>query len=347
MAVVLFEGWARTLATLGVFLSLDLVTANVLEPWVIGRHTGVSSLALLVSALFWTWLWGPVGLVLSTPVTVCLAVLGKHVPRLEFLAVLLGDEPALEAELSFYQRLLAGDEDEASEIVEQQLQRLTREQVFDEVLAPALLLAERDRGREEISEAERQFVLQTTRAIVHTLADAQARADKAAAQGTASPAGRPRGHLLGVPARTLADQVALEMLGQLFDPLTCEVEQLSTATLASEVVMAVEQGAPDLICITALPPGGLAQACYLCKRLRTRFPEARIIVVRPGAPSDTDKSSQRLTAAGADKVALSLTEARDQAAQLLLPALIRPIEPDSINKVTQPAGSSVQNIKSA
>jgi len=92
--------WARTLATLSVFLVLDAVTANVIEPLLIGHHTGVSSLALLVSALFWTWLWGPIGLLLSTPITVCLAVLGKHVSGLEFLTVLLRDEPALEAEIS-------------------------------------------------------------------------------------------------------------------------------------------------------------------------------------------------------------------------------------------------------
>jgi len=341
LAFVLFEGWARTLATLGLFLTLDAVTANVIEPLLIGHHTGVSSLALLVSALFWTWLWGPIGLVLSTPVTVCLAVLGKHVPRLEFLSVVLGDEPALETDISFYQRLLAGDEDEASEIIEQQLQTMSREQVFDEVLVPALLLAERDRVREEISESEQQFVLQTTRNIVQNIADSRARADKAAgaANGTASPAGKPQGHIVGVPARTPGDQVALEMLSQLFDPFTCEIEQLSTATLASEVMMTVEQESPDLICITALPPGGLTQARYLCKRLRTRFPEVRIVVVRPGVPSDTDKGGQRLIEAGADKVALSVTEARTQATQLLLPALVRPVESDRPVEAVQPAGS--------
>jgi predicted PurR-regulated permease PerM len=338
LAFVLFDGWSRTLATLGLFLSLDAVTANVIEPLLIGRHTGVSSLALLVSALFWTWLWGPIGLVLSTPLTVCLAVLGKHVPRLEFLAVLLGDEPALETDISFYQRLLAGDEDEASEIVEQELQTTSREQVFDEMLVPTLLLAERDRVREAISESKQQFVLQTIRDIVQHLADAQAQADKAAsaANGTASPAGTPRGHIVGVPARTLGDQIALEMLSQLFDSFTCEIEQLSTVTLASEVLMAVEQGAPDLICITALPPGGLTQARYLCKRLRTRFPEVRIVMVRPSVAADTDESSQRLIEAGANTVATSLTEARTQATQLLLPALVRPVEPDSISGAIQP-----------
>ena len=341
LAFVLFDGWSRTLATLGLFLSLDAVTANVIEPLLIGHHTGVSSLALLVSALFWTWLWGPIGLVLSTPLTVCLAVLGKHVPRLEFLAVLLGDEPALETDISFYQRLLAGDEDEASEIVEQQLQTTSREQVFDEMLVPTLLLAERDRVREAISESKQQFVLRATRDIVQHLADAQAQADKtaSAANGTASPAGTPRGHIVGIPARTLGDQVALEMLSQLFDPFICEIEQLSTATLTSEVLIAVEKGSPDLICITALPPGGLTQARSLCKRLRTRFPEVRIVLVRPGVTADTDESSQRLTEAGATTVATSLTEARTQATQLLLPALVRPVEPDSRIGAVQLAGS--------
>ena len=127
---------------------------------------------------------------------------------------------------------------------------------------------------------------------------------------------------MGVPARTLGDQVALEMLSQLFDPFTCEIEQLSTTTLASEVLMAVEKGSPDLICITALPPGGLTQARYLCRRLRTRFPELQIVIVRPGVQSDMDKSKQRLTEAGANTVATSLAEARTQATQLLRPALV-------------------------
>ncbi len=331
LAFVLFEGWWHTLTTVGLFLILDAGTANVVEPLLIGHHTGVSSLALLVSALFWTWLWGPMGLVLSTPITVCLVVLGKHVSGLEFLAVLLGDEPALDTEISFYQRLLAGDEDEASEIVEQHLQGTSREQVFDDVLIPTLLLAERDRVREAISESEQQFVLQTTRTIVQQLADAQIRGDTTvgAVQDNVPPPGQPQGHILGVPARTLGDQAALEMLSQLFDPLTCEVEQLSTATLASEVVMAIEQGAPDLLCITALPPGGLNQTRYLCKRVRTQFPEVRIVVVRPGVLVDTDKTNQRLLEAGATTIATSVTEARMQAIQLLLPVLIRPVKPDN------------------
>ena len=337
LAFVLFEGWSSTLMTLGLFLILDAVTANVIEPLVIGHHTGVSSLALLVSALFWTWLWGPVGLVLSTPITVCLAVVGKHVPRLEFLAVLLGDEPALETDISFYQRLLAGDEDEASEIVEQQLQNTSREQVFDEVLVPTLLLTERDRVREEVSEAEQEFVLRTTHDIVHNIATMQAREDNAAttegADKTTPSVSKPRGYILGIPARSRGAELVLDMLRQVLDPVAAEVEQLSSATLVSEVLEAVEQRIPDLICITAMPPGGLTQARYLCKRLRRQFPDLRILVVRPGLQYETvddrEKILRRLTTDGASLVASSVTEARDQAAQLLGTTPVRPLEPES------------------
>lgn len=335
LAFVLFEGWTQTLTILGFFLILDVVTANVVEPLLIGHHTGVSSLALLVSALFWTWLWGPVGLILSTPLTVCLVVMGKHVPQLGFLAVLLGDEPALETDVSFYQRLLAGDEDEASEIVEQHLQNTSLEQVFDEVLVPTLLLAERDRGREEISEAEQEFVLRTTGDIIHHIAIVQIREDQAAeaANETIPPVSKPRGYVLGVPARSRGAELVLDMLSHVLSPVAEEVAQLSTATLASEVVGSVEQRTPDLLCITAMPPGGLTQARYLCKRLRTQFPKLPILVVRPGfqyeTADDKEKILRRLTTDGASMVASSLIEARTRAAQLLGTAPVRPLEPQS------------------
>jgi len=116
LAFAIFPGWSRTLLTMGLFVGMDVVTAYAVEPMLIGRRTGVSSIALLISAFFWAWLWGPPGLALATPITVSLAVLGRHVPGLQYLAVLLGDEPVIGTEISFYQRLLARDEDEAGEI---------------------------------------------------------------------------------------------------------------------------------------------------------------------------------------------------------------------------------------
>jgi hypothetical protein len=126
-------------------------------------------------------------------------------------------------------------------------------------------------------------------------------------------------------------------------PVAGEVAQLSTATLASEVLVAIEQRTPDLVCITAMPPGGLTQARYLCKRLRTQFPELRILVVRPGLQydkaDDMEKILRRLTEDGANKVASSVTEARTQATQLLLPTPVRPVEPDSRIEAVQLVGS--------
>ena len=313
LAFVQFHGWGPTFATIGLFLSLDMVTANLIEPLVVGHRTGVPSIALLVSALFWTWLWGPVGLVVSTPLTVCLAVLGKHVPQLEFLAVLLEDAPALEPEVTYYQRLLAHDDDEASEIAEQSVRTTSRERAFDEILIPAMLWAARDLGREEISPFDRDFVLATTREIVSNVPP-RPPDDKAPQPGEAAPpAPLPRpGRILAVPARAGADEVANDMLAQLI-----AVEPTSAATLASELLSRLETDPPDLVCVVALPPGGLNQARYICKRLRSRFAELPLLVVRPAFDIDFEKATRRLVESGADKVVARLAEVPAAATELI------------------------------
>src|SRR5262249_13588811 len=133
------------------------------EPLLFGRSTGLSPVALLVAVIFWTWLWGPIGLLLSTPLTVCLVVLGRYISGLEFFDVLLGDEPALEPPVHYYQRLVARDPDEAIDLVEDYLKEHPREQVYDDLLIPALVMAKRDRERGVLSEEEEQTVYQETR----------------------------------------------------------------------------------------------------------------------------------------------------------------------------------------
>ena len=137
LSLAIFPGWVQALLVLGLILVLELSTANVLEPRLFGHSIGVSEVALLVSAAFWAFLWGPVGLVLSSPLTVCLVVMGKYVPQLEFLDVLLGDEPALDPDISFYQRLLARDQEEAEQLVLTQARTSPPEEVYDKVLVPA------------------------------------------------------------------------------------------------------------------------------------------------------------------------------------------------------------------
>jgi predicted PurR-regulated permease PerM len=311
LAFAQFAGWWHLMATLGLFLGLDTLAAYFVEPVVIGAKTGVSSMAMLVSAIFWSWLWGPVGLVLSTPLTVCLAVMGKHVPRLSYLAVLLGDEPALEDELILYQRLLSGDEEEAQEILDRRFHTTPRGQVFDEIIIPVLLLAGRDRGRNEISDADHQYVVRTIRELVDVSPELPSgEPETAASDSDSSPRSPPR-RVLGVSARTATDETIWEMLAQLFDPRKVQVESAGSAYLASEVAAVAEKELPDVVCVISIPPGGQAQARYICRRLRAKLPRTPILVIRPGLQANGKETAQKLTQDGASKVCFTLVEAHE------------------------------------
>ena len=140
LAFAIEPGWAKFFWTTGLYCSAELVTSNVIEPYVYGSQTGVTPVALLLAAIFWTWLWGPTGLLLSTPLTVFLAVAGSHVRKLGFLHVLLSDEPPLSTDARFYQRLIAGDRDEAHDIVDEFMEDKSTPALFEEVVLPALQL---------------------------------------------------------------------------------------------------------------------------------------------------------------------------------------------------------------
>src|SRR5262249_34145941 len=184
---------------------LELVMYNFLEPWLFSHSLGVSEVALLVAAAFWAFLWGPVGLVLSGPLTVCLVVIGKYVPPLHFLEVLLSDEQTLEPDQSFYQRLMAKDHDEAADIATAHAQQPSVGQAFDELVIPALTYVRRDRTAEELRDADEQYILRAAEEIVDDLAEHQS-ADQASTD--AGPDGdRPKVHLLGCPARDEADRI--------------------------------------------------------------------------------------------------------------------------------------------
>ena len=142
------------LLIIAVFLALELTAYMVVEPWLYGQSAGVSPVALLVAVIFWTWLWGSVGLLLATPLTVCLIVLSKHLPSMGFLVLLMGDDPVLEPKARYYQRLLARDQDEAADIVEEYVKANDPESVYDEVLLPALYYAKQDRGAREDQRGE-------------------------------------------------------------------------------------------------------------------------------------------------------------------------------------------------
>jgi predicted PurR-regulated permease PerM len=321
LSLAMFAGWVQPLLVIGLFLTIELLASNVAEPRLYGRSIGVSEVALLVAAAFWAFLWGPIGLVLSSPLTVCMVVLGKYVPQLKFLDVLLGDEPPLDAHITFYQRLLARDQDEATQLILTQAKASSPEQVYDDFLVPALNYAKRDRERDDLTESDEQSVLQATREILEDLGERREvvtqaeEAIRAEDRGNASAPIPLR--VLACPARDEADRLALEMLRQLLDPAKWVVEIAAVETLTADLVAQVAEQEPALVCIGALPPGGLAHTRYLCKKLRARFPKVKIVVGRWGLTGGVEANREQLQDAGADLAATTILETRSQLSSLL------------------------------
>lgn len=310
LSLAVFDGWQRPLLVVGLFVVLEPLIYMVLEPLLYGHSAGVSEVALLVAVAYWTWAWGPVGLILATPLTVCLVVFAKYVPDLEFIVVLMADEPVLESNVSFYQRLLAADPDEAMDLVDRAVAEGSREDVYDAVLVPALGFMRRDRAAGRIGEDDEAAVLRSVREVVDDL-------DEGAAP-PAPAAGRPC--IVGCPAQDQADVLALAMLRAMVAG-RCEVTIIDADLLIAEIAAAVEASGAPVVCVAALPPVGLSRTRYLVKRLRARCPDVRILVGRWGVEPDSEEV-EVLRNAGADAVHGTVAATRDA----LLEALSLPRE---------------------
>ena len=334
VSLITSPAWTQMLLVLGLFLVLELVSNNLMEPWLYGQGIGVSEVALLVSAAFWTWMWGPVGLVLATPLTVCLVVIGKYAPALAFLDRLLGDRPALEPHMSYFQRLLARDQKEAHDVAAQQAETNGPGSVCDNVLLPALLLTRRDRKRGALTAEDETYVFQATREIMDHLLPETATVGEADDQvlppgSDATAISRPNLLILGCPAHHEAEELSLQMLAHLLKPEGCRVEILSTRALPAEVEARVKREKPALAFIAVLPPGGLVQALYLCKRLRKRFAELPLVIGCWGAERCFDRLLVRLRKGGASYLTTSLLQSRSQILALVAaPAPAEPWLPD-------------------
>jgi len=321
LSMAVFPGWSWPLLVIATIIVLELINNMILEPLLYGESAGVSEVGLLIAVAFWTWLWGPIGLVLSTPLTVCVVVISKYMPQLDFIGVLMSDEPVIEPSISYYQRLLAMDQDEAAEIVEEHLKSHPKEQIFDDLLVPALNYLKRDFAFGKMADNEQQFVLQATRQIIEDLDVFKTEngslpapaAEVATAAATQTPESTPKVQIMGCPVRDEADELSLLMLRQLLDPLRYELEVIADELLAAEIIDQIAEKKPALVCLASLPPGGLAQTRYLCKRLRARFPDSKLIVGRWGGRTD---NSNALTDAGADRIGNAIIETRDHIVQL-------------------------------
>jgi predicted PurR-regulated permease PerM len=319
LSLAVFDGWTRPLIVLGLFVFTELIVSNLIEPLLYGIHTGISSLAILVAAIFWTAIWGPIGLVLSTPLTVCLLVVGRHVPRLRFLQILLGDEPPLTPDSRFYQRLLAMDHDEARQVLENYLEGKTLEALYDSVLIPALSLAEQDRHQNRLEDAHLKFIGQSTRELIDEFCEPRSEELHAALEGgdaaESASADAVRAvrscRVLCLPARDEADEMVGIMLAQVLEIAGHQAQCVPPGT-AAEMLAQVKDEKPDVVCISALPPFAIPHARSLYAKLRAQDSKLRILVGLWRSSDDPAKVSRRLGLSEGSRAATTLAELRQE-----------------------------------
>jgi predicted PurR-regulated permease PerM len=327
MALALFNSWGPPVLVVLLFVLLELIAGNFVEPLLYGARTGISSLALLVTTVFWTMLWGWAGLVLAVPLTVVAIVLGRYVPRMSFLHVLLGDESALSIEAQFYQRLLALDQEDARAIADTFLKTHALVRLYDEVLVPALTLAEQDRHKGALDEARESFLFLSVSEIVSELAvyrpeevSSKPRRLKSRWISTAQ-SELPSNKTEQVPstvrifclaANDQADEITSSMLSQLLERAGHGVLSLPVGSPFEEILTTLLPEAQDVVCISALPPFAFAQARTLCQRIRIHLPQIRILAGIWGFSGDLDKAKERFGSTRPDGVVASLAQAVEQ-----------------------------------
>jgi predicted PurR-regulated permease PerM len=318
LSLAIFATWTKPLYTLLLYLVVELLVANVLEPLLYGAHTGISSFAVLFAAIFWSLIWGPIGLLLSTPLTVCLVVIGRHVPTLGFLNIMLGDQPVLSPEAHYYQRLLASDQSEAKHVLEEYLKTNSLEELYDSVLIPALALAEQDRHHDDLEAITEKFICQSTKELLEDLAEKTRDEETAVVAETPEDsevlvAPRHTNHrgeplcVVCLPARDEADEIVGIMLGQLLVRAGYQAQAIPIGA-TSEMLAQLTESRPDIVCISALPPFALLHARELYRKIRAQMPKVKIIIGMWKFAGDPIKAATRLHIDGNDKLALTLAQ---------------------------------------
>ena len=322
LAIAVAPGWAMLLWTIGLFLVLEPIMGQLVEPFLYGQGTGLSAVAVVVSAVFWTWLWGPVGLLLSTPLTVCLVVLGRHVEHLRFLDVLFGNQPALAPEESFYQRILAGDPDEAAHQAEALLKDRSLAAYYDEVAIKGLALAQQDVRRGVLDHERRVQIKEAVEGLLDDLSNYQDPVPTPSAQ-PGDDGGSPA-HILedeGSAARNAAvlcvagrgslDEAAAAILAQLIRRQGISARVVSTAEVSSAHILRLQASGVDVICLSYLQPDSFTGVRYVVRRLRRQLPSAKLMIGVWTFAGEIDQS-EVLKASETDLIAISLARAVEQ-----------------------------------
>jgi predicted PurR-regulated permease PerM/GAF domain-containing protein len=312
LSFAISSSWFTPLKAIALFIVLEAIASNFIEPWLYGANTGVSPIALIISAVFWTWLWGPVGLVLSTPMTVCLAVIGRHVPRLEFLGILLSEDQALASHEEFYHRLLSFSTDSAEEFAIKYLETKSLTALYDKVLIPAIAAVEIDAHSGSVTAEQRTSASQRIHEIIDDFSGWEGSRNGKDEQesddltGVAPPIGS---RVLCLPASAFRDELAGEMLAQLLRNQGFEAENLPARLKHEELIDRTVEIRPECVCISVLPPTSIAQARHLSSAIRERLGSVTILVGAWSARFDAEKLRERLRAAHVSDVAVSLADA--------------------------------------
>lgn len=333
LAVAVDPGWSMLIWTAALFVLVEPLVGHVIEPLLYGHSTGLSPVAVIAAATFWTWLWGPVGLVLATPLTVCLVVLGRHVERLEFLDVMLGDKPALSPPEIFYQRMLACDPAEAADVAERFLKERPLSAYYDMVAVPGLQLARADTVRGALDETRLGRIRNTVAEVVEDLSDhddvlpkgqtADDSEAEAAVEATASepsaatlpklgpdalkPAWRGDAPVLCIAGQDPLDEAAALMLAQLLDKHGLRARVEPADVLSTQGIFRLEAKGVALICLSYLDTSSPAHQRYAVRRLRRKLSGLPILLGQWGASASVAAAGTE--AAKADLAARSLCEA--------------------------------------
>ena len=314
LSLAIFTGWVKPGLVLLLFLALEAIVANAIEPIVYGVKTGTSPLGLLVAAIFWTVLWGPAGLVISTPLTVCLVVLGRYVPALSFLHVLLAEEPALTEEERLYQRLLATDREESQSIIDKAFEeKQSLLDLYDGLLIPAVRLAEQDRHKGAVQRERADYIFSTLNEIIIEVEN-NLEAEEGSAKSPAAKTGRDPVEFkpaadcpqqvacMGVVDE--ADELCARMLAQVLHRYGC-----NCVHFPSDWIHELREDTDDIIFLSAVPPFAFVSARSYCARIRRQCPSSTIIVGMWGYPNDPERIKERFGTAKPDYVITRLSEA--------------------------------------
>jgi predicted PurR-regulated permease PerM len=320
LALAVFDGWSRPLLALGAFIVIEMLVSLVIEPLLFSAHTGISSLAILVAAIFWAALWGPAGLLLSTPLTVCIVVVGRYIPQLEFLNVLFGDKLVAGADIQLYQRLRGLDFEGAKQLVQEYLQEKPIEELYDSVITPVLIFQKKDLKGARFGEAGDQFFFQSLKEIVEDLtvqspaegqeADSDTQAQPSPAVPASDKGGTAPIEISCFPARDERDEIVGMMLAHMLLRAGYRAHVVVPAPIQD---MLEEISAQDeAVCISTLPPLAVFHTRKLYKQVRTRSPNSRIVIGLWGFAGNVDAMKTRLGMGESDAIVTTITEATRQ-----------------------------------